>query len=107
MKKTAGPRMQGHSNKIGTREGNNPLFNGITLSAEQQQKMKALKEKQREAHKEMRSQKKAENKKVKADRRAEYKKRNEAFEKEVEKILTPDQLKQYNANKAELKKEKK
>lgn len=52
----------------GSRE--NPLFKGITLTEEQQQQFKALREKDRSE-------------------------REAAFEK----ILTPDQLKQYNANK--------
>lgn len=48
----------------------NPLFKGITFTEEQQQQFKALREKDRSE-------------------------REAAFEK----ILTPDQLKQYNANK--------
>ena len=52
----------------------NPLFKGITLTEEQQQQFKALRKKDRSE-------------------------REAAFEK----ILTPDQLKQYNANKEHMK----
>ncbi len=75
--------------------GENPMFKGITLSEEQKAKMKALKEQN------MASQQKA-----KADMRTknkeEMQQRRAAFDQEVEKILDKDQLKQYQANKAEM-----
>ncbi|MDE6018978.1 MAG: hypothetical protein K2G85_09230 [Muribaculaceae bacterium] len=77
------------------KDGVNPLFNGITLTEEQKAKMKALRENNM-----------ADREKSKADRKAkdkeEIQKRRAAFDKEIEKILDKDQLKQYKANKAEM-----
>ncbi len=75
--------------------GENPMFKGITLSEEQKTKMKALREKSMSAEKktkaDMKAKSKEEMQKIRAD-----------FDKEVEKILDKDQLKQYQANKAEM-----
>ncbi|MDE7345608.1 MAG: hypothetical protein K2N48_02570 [Muribaculaceae bacterium] len=76
-------------------EGKNPMFKGISLSEEQKTKMKALREKNKTAQK----QSKAE---IKAKSKEEMQKLHAEFEKEVEKILDKDQLKQYQANKAEI-----
>lgn len=70
-------------------KGANPLFKGITLTEEQQKELTALRESKRAER---------------AADKAEMKKRSEAFDKEVEKILTPDQLKQFKANKEAMEK---
>lgn len=62
-------------------------FEGIELTAEQQQKIDKLKSDRKE--------KREQEKRDKADKR---KKEREAFNKELESILTPDQMAQYNAN---------
>ena len=77
--------------------GENPMFKGITLSEDQQQKLKAIRENRMAAEKkskdEAKSRSKEEIRKLRAD-----------FDQEVEKILDKDQLKQYQANKAEMQK---
>lgn len=75
--------------------GENPMFKGITLSEEQKTKMKALREKNMTAEKNAKADMKAKSKEEMMKLRAEY-------DKEVEKILDKDQLKQYQANKAEM-----
>lgn len=71
----------------------NMLLNGIQLTEEQQQQMKAFNEKQ-----------KADRQKQKAEANAkktkERQERMEAYDKEMKKILTPEQFKQYEANKS-------
>lgn len=75
--------------------GENPMFKGITLSDDQKAKMKALREKNMTAEKKTKADMKAKSKDEMQKLRAE-------FDKEVEKILDKDQLKQYQANKAEM-----
>lgn len=91
-----GHRSDRHGKMMSRRDGQNVLFEGITLTAEQQQKMQSLREQQR-----------ADGRKAKADMKAQKsedrQKRFAAYEKEVEKILTPEQYKQYEANKAAMK----
>ncbi len=79
------------------RHGNkeNPMFKGITLSDEQKTKIKDLREKSVAAEKKSKADMKAKSKEEKQKLRAD-------FEKEMEKILDKDQLKQYQANKAEM-----
>ena len=97
LKKKGSRRFAGDSKEMGKMRRNveNPMFNGITLTEDQQQKLKALREKN-----------KAEKKKSKAELkekdRTEMMRIRAEFDKEVEKILDKDQLKQYQANKAEL-----
>lgn len=84
--------------------GGNPLMKGITLSEEQQQQYKALQEKRRSERQAAKEEVKKE-KLVKAqERSAKMKAEMEVYEKEVEKILTPEQMKQYNANKENMQK---
>ena len=91
------PRMRKspHDARMRRGAGENPMFKGITLSEEQKAKMKELRKQDMEAKQ-----------KSKADMRAmnkeEMQKRRAAFDQEVEKILDKDQLKQYQANKAEM-----
>ncbi|MDE6522845.1 MAG: hypothetical protein K2L17_08515 [Muribaculaceae bacterium] len=75
--------------------GENPMFKGITLSDEQKTKMKALREKNMAAEKKTKADMKAKSKEEMQKLRAD-------FDKEVEKILDKDQLKQFKANKAEM-----
>ncbi len=75
--------------------GENPMFKGITLTDDQKQKMQALREKNKSAEKKSKADMKAKSKEELQKIRAE-------FDKEVEKILDKDQLKQYQANKAEM-----
>lgn len=75
--------------------GENPMFKGITLSDDQKAKMKALREKNMTAEKKTKADMKAKSKEEMQKLRAE-------FDKEVEKILDKDQLKQYQANKADM-----
>ncbi|MDO4334520.1 MAG: hypothetical protein Q4C37_01635 [Bacteroidales bacterium] len=84
----------------------NPLFNGITLTEQQQQQFTALRQQRQAAHKEARANKQKEVQANNEARRAERKARAEAYDKEVEKILTPEQYKQYQANKATMDKNK-
>ncbi len=77
------------------KDGENPMFKGITLSDEQKAKMKALRKKNMTAEKKAKADMKAKSKDEMQKLRAE-------FDKEVEKILDKDQLKQYQANKAEM-----
>ncbi len=77
------------------KDGENPMFKGITLSDEQKAKMKALREKNMTAEKKAKADMKAKSKDEMQKLRAE-------FDKEIEKILDKDQLKQYQANKAEM-----
>ncbi|MDE6649743.1 MAG: hypothetical protein K2K45_07420 [Muribaculaceae bacterium] len=83
----------------GTRHGRgeNPMFKGITLSEDQQQKLKALRENRMAAEKNSKDNAQAKSKE-------EIQKLRADFDKEVEKILDKDQLKQYQANKAEIQK---
>ena len=81
--------------KHGRRDGENPMFKGITLSDEQKAKMKALRESSKTAERKSKADMKAKNKDEMQKLRAE-------FDREVEKILDKDQLKQYHANKAEM-----
>lgn len=73
----------------------NPMFKGITLSDEQKAKMKALHEKNMTAEKKTKAD-------MKAKSKEEMKKLRDEFDKDVEKILDKDQLKQYQTNKAEM-----
>lgn len=75
--------------------GDNPMFKGITLSEEQQQKLNALKENTLAKEKKAKIEAKSKNKE-------EIKKLREDFDKEVEKILDKDQLKQYKSNIADM-----
>lgn len=95
----------GNMHRMRRGEGD-PLFNGITLSAEQQQQFKALKEKRAAEHKAARAEKQKAKETKKEARAAEIKAKREAYDKEVSKILTPEQMKQYNANKQQMAKEK-
>lgn len=74
----------------------NPLMYGIELSADQQQKMQSFREQQ-----------KADRQKVKAEAASknakDREKRMAAYDKEMKKILTPEQYKQYEANKEAMK----
>ena len=89
-------RPAGDRKEMGKRRGGeNPLMKGITLTDDQQAKMKALRKKNASDMK----QKKAE---AKAKSRDEMQKLRADFDKEVAKILDKDQLKQYQANKAEM-----
>lgn len=88
------------------RDGGDPLFNGITLSAEQQQQFNAFRDKQRAERQAARAEKQKAKEAKKEARAAEMKAKREAFDKEVEKILTPEQMKQYNANKEKMAKER-
>lgn len=69
-------------------KGGNPLFKGITLTEAQQKELNALREKRA------------------AERKAEMSKKAESFDKDVEKILTADQLKQFKANKEAMQNQK-
>ncbi|MCM1491311.1 MAG: hypothetical protein NC095_10885 [Muribaculum sp.] len=84
----------------------NPLFNGITLTAEQKDQIKALREKRVAEHKAAR----AEMKKDKAEKKAAdaeiRKQKAQAFDQDVEKILTPEQFKKYKENKEVIDKNK-
>ena len=97
VKKAKGDRRRGANDKGRMKRGGgeNPMFKGITLSADQQQKLQALREKNKTAEKkskaDMKAKSKEEMQKIRAD-----------FDKEVEKILDKDQLKQYQANKTEM-----
>ena len=73
----------------------NPMFKGITLSEEQKGKVKELREKSKAAERKSKAE-------AKAKSMEEMKKLRADFDKEIEKILDKDQLKQYQANKAEL-----
>lgn len=84
----------------------NPLFNGITLTEQQQEQFTALRQQRQAAQKEARANKQKEVQANNEARRAERKAKAEAYDKEVEKILTPEQYKQYQANKATMDKNK-
>lgn len=73
----------------------NPMMKGITLTEEQKQKMNALREKNISAEKKAKSD-------AKVKSQEEIQKLRAEFDKEMEKILDKDQLKQYQANKAEM-----
>lgn len=89
--------------KIHHGQRQNPLFNGITLSEQQQQQFQALREKQRSERKaELAELKKGQNEQT-AQKAQQHKLKSEAFDREVEKILTTDQMKQYKANKEAMK----
>ncbi|MDE6479201.1 MAG: hypothetical protein K2L45_02950 [Muribaculaceae bacterium] len=90
--KIKGPRDNASMKRRG---GENPMFKGITLSEEQKTKMKALREKNLTAEKKTKADMKAKSKEEMQKLRAD-------FDKEVEKLLDKDQLKQYQANKAEM-----
>ena len=75
--------------------GENPMFKGITLSEEQKIKVKDLREKSAAAERKYRAEAQAKSKDEMQKLRAD-------FDKEVEKILDKDQLKQFKANKAEM-----
>ena len=81
--------------KMLRRGGENPMFKGITLSEDQKAKIKALREQNKAAEKKSKAE-------AKAKSRDEMQKLRAEFDKEVEKILDKDQLKQYQANKAEM-----
>ena len=72
-----------------------PLMKGITLTPEQQQKMNALRDKNIAAKKKSKADAEVKSKEEMEKLRAD-------FDKEVEKILDKEQLKQYKANKAEM-----
>lgn len=96
LMKGEGRKMKGAKDaKMRRGHGENPMFKGITLSEEQKTKMKALREKNMTAEKKTKADMKAKSKEEMQKLRAE-------FDKEMEKILDKDQLKQYQANKAEL-----
>lgn len=95
MNAGTGMRKSPHDAKMRHGAGENPMFKGITLSEEQKAKMKALREQDMTAKQKSKADMKALNKE-------EMQKRRAAFDKEVEKILDKDQLKQYQANKAEM-----
>ncbi len=107
MRTMSGQAMRGDSRKMKAQkegrmhkemrraDGENPMFKGITLSEEQKTKMKALREKNMAAEKKTKADMKAKSKEEMQKLRAE-------FDKEVEKILDKDQLKQYQANKADM-----
>lgn len=84
-KEMPGKRMNGHM----MRGGENPMMKGITLSADQQKKLEALREKAPKPGNMNGAPKSPE----------EMKKFHEEYEKEIEKILDKDQLKQFKANK--------
>ncbi|MDE5996762.1 MAG: hypothetical protein K2G77_00960 [Muribaculaceae bacterium] len=91
-----GRKMKGSKDaKMRRGGGENPMFKGITLSEDQKSKMKALREKNMTAKKKTKAEMKAKSKEEMQKLRADY-------DKEVEKILDKDQLKQYQANKAEM-----
>lgn len=91
-----GKRMVGPKDaKMRRGVGENPMFKGITLSEDQQDKIKALREKNLTAEKKSKAEMKAKSKEEMQKLRAD-------FDKDVEKILDKDQLKQYQANKAEM-----
>ncbi len=90
-----GPREMG-------RGGENPLFNGITLSAEQQQQYQAFQEKQRSERQAARAEKQKQKEAKREARAAEMKAKREAYDQEMKKILTTDQYKQYEANKEKM-----
>lgn len=73
----------------------NKLFKGIELTADQKAKLQSLKESQRK-----------EFEKDKQKMREQREKRMDARDKELSKILTPEQMAVYNANKAEMKSKK-
>lgn len=84
----------------------NPLFKDITLTEAQQTQMKALRDSRNQAHKAAKAEKrkaKAEIDKAQAQQR---KARATAYDQEIKKILTPEQYKQYEANKAAMDKGK-
>lgn len=96
-----GKRGKSEHRKNGKIAGNrqNPLFKGITLTEEQQQQFKALREKRAAEHKVTRAELKKEKAQKKLADAEQMKKRAEAYDKEIEKILTPEQYKQYESNK--------
>lgn len=96
LMKGEGRKMKGAKDaKMRRGHGENPMFKGITLSEEQKTKMKALREKNMTAEKKTKADMKAKSKEEMQKLRAE-------FDKEMEKILDKDQLKQYQSNKAEM-----
>ncbi len=90
-KRTAEPK----DSKMRRANKENPVFNDINLSEEQKIKIKDLREKSVAAEKKSKAEMKAKSKEEKQKLRAD-------FDKEMEKILDKDQLKQYQANKAEM-----
>lgn len=96
-----GKKGKSEHRKDGKMAGNrqNPLFKGITLTEEQQQQFKALREKRAAEHKASRAELKKEKAQKKLADAEQMKKRAEAYDKEIEKILTPEQYKQYESNK--------
>lgn len=90
-KRIAGPKES--RMRAGSKE--NPLFKGITLSDDQQQKLRELREKNMAAEKKSKAD-------MKAKTKEEMQKLRADFDKDVEKILDKEQLKQYQANKAEM-----
>lgn len=86
--------------------GEQTLFEGITLTSDQQQQFTALKEKRNAEHKARNAEMKKQEAAKREARAAEMKARREAYDKEVEKILTPEQYKQYQANKEKMVKER-
>ncbi len=90
-KRIAGPKES--RMRAGSKE--NPLFKGITLSEDQKTKIKALREKNLTAEKKSKAD-------MKAKSKEEIQKLRADFDKEVEKILDKDQLKQYKSNIADM-----
>lgn len=84
------------------RGGQNPLFNGITLSAEQQQQYQAFQEKQRSERDAARAEKQKQKEAKKAALAEKMKAKREAYDQEMKKILTADQYKQYESNKEQM-----
>lgn len=80
----------------------NPLMKGITLTADQEQKMTALMNQRRAEKAKMKEAQKQDKAAMKEKYQSELKKNQESLDKEVQKILNADQMKQYEANKAQM-----
>lgn len=87
---------------IGGKKGN-PLMKGITLTPEQEQKMTALMNERRADKAKLKEAQNQDKAQMKAKYREEMQKNQESLDKEVQKILSADQYKQYEANKANMK----
>ncbi|MBD5204715.1 MAG: hypothetical protein HDS82_07640 [Bacteroidales bacterium] len=93
----------GHKGKKG---GKNP-FAGIELTAEQQTKLTNLRDKSRATEMKIREDARTQENKIKQDAREQKKKARDEFDKEVKKILTPEQWTKFESNKAEMQKKHK
>ncbi len=95
MKKSDDCRGKKDGRHLGKKEMQEKLFKGIELTPAQQAELRVLRDKQHKStEKEM--------KKMKESRA----KRMQDFDKGLAKILTPEQMATYNANKAQMKKVK-